>query len=55
VVAHPAGIGVVVAVGGTTAQLRSVRTRSPTKLLGNSSRDSATATFYLRPPTEPPN
>jgi hypothetical protein len=36
-------------VGGTTTQPRSVRTRSPTKLFGNSSRgDSATATFYPR-------
>jgi hypothetical protein len=32
----------------------SVRTRSPTKLFGNSSRGSATATFYPRLPTKSP-
>ena len=53
---RPAAVAVVVAVwqhvGGTTTQPRSVRTRSPTKLLENSSRrGAAAATFYPESPT----
>jgi hypothetical protein len=53
---RPAVVAVGVAdgqhVGGTTTQPRSVCTRSPTKLLGDSSRrSSATAMFYSGPQT----